>query len=48
MAWLLLEVFFDREDPRLQGWSWWRSSIFVVLGVLGLIYILYDLVSRVW
>ena len=48
MAWLLLEVFFDREDPRLQSWSWWRYSIFVVGGFLGLIYIVYDLVSRDW
>ena len=48
IGWLLLEVFFNRENPRLQRWSWWRRAVFVVSGVLGLTYIVYKLVSSDW
>lgn len=46
IGWLLLEVFFDRENPRTQKWGWWRRAFAVVIGVLGLTYVIYELVHE--
>ena len=48
IGWLLLEVLFDRESQRLHRLSWWRFALIVAIGVSGLTYILYDLVTLVW